>query len=144
MKRSTKNRILTIFIILIFIGSTAAFSILSSFENRQENNINWKAQIVILIFGEVYPIPANIGVNNETKAKVYTLSTDGIIYKSTNEDVTLKDFFEVWGQTFNSTCILDYCNNENNSVVLFVNGKENSEYELYKINNNDFIIIDYR
>lgn len=145
MKRSTKNRIITIFILLIFVGSTAAFSLLNAFNSGQGNIVNWRARIVILIFEEQYPIPTGIGiVNNETKAKVYTTSTDGIIYKTVSEDVTVKDFFDVWGQTFNSTCILDYCNTNTSSMVMYVNEVLNNEYELYTIKNNDVIIIDYR
>jgi len=148
MKKATKNRIITMFIILIFLGSTAAFSLLNAFGSDQQNVANWKARILIFTFGEQYLIPADIGVNNETKSKVYTLSTDGIIYKSVSEDVTLKDFFDVWGQTFNSTCILDYCNTNTSSMRMYIyrgeNKVENSDYELYVINNNDVIIIDYR
>ncbi|MEM5778079.1 MAG: hypothetical protein QXD43_01505 [Candidatus Aenigmatarchaeota archaeon] len=149
MKRATKNRIITIFIALIFIGSTAAFSILSSFENIRESYTNWKAQIIIVIYGEQYPIPSNIGIeNNKTKAKVYTGNTNGIIYKTVSEDITLKDFFDTWGQTFNSTCILEYCNTNTSSLAMYVwqgnKWVENFDYEYYKINNNDIILIDYR
>jgi hypothetical protein len=145
VKRSTKNRIITIFLLLIFLGSTAAFSLLSAFRNEQQNIEGWRARIAIVIFEEVYPIPANIGiVDNETKAKVFTTDSNGFISKSVSEDITLKDFFDIWGQNFNSTCILDYCNSGNNSMVMYVNGNENSDYELYAIKNNDMIVIDYR
>jgi len=127
----------------MFLGSSLTFAIISAFPNEQ-NITGWRARVVIVIFQELYPIPADMGVTNETKAKVYTISTDGIISKSVAEDVTLKDFFEVWGQTFNSTCILDYCNTNTSSMVMYVNGKENTDYELYTIKNNDVIIIDYR
>lgn len=145
MKRATKNRIITIFLLIIFLGSTAAFSIMSAFGGEQQNVASWRARIVIVIFEEQYPIPSGIGVvNNETKAKVYTTSTDGIIYKTVSEDVKVKDFFDIWGQTFNSNCILDYCNTNTSSLVMYVNGKLNNEYELYTIKGNDVIIIDYR
>lgn len=150
MKRSTKNRIITIFIILIFLGSTAAFSILSTFQTGQ-GNANWVAKIAIIINGDQYPIPSDVGVvNNETKSKVYTASTDGLIYKTVSGDVTLKDFFNTWSKTFNSTCILDYCNTNTSSMKMYVwdssNSKwvENYDYELYTIKSNDVIMIDYR
>lgn len=128
----------------MFLGSSLTFAIISAFPSEQ-NITKWAARIVIVIFGELYPIPADVGIiNNETKAKVFTLNSEGIISKSVNEDVTLKDFFEVWNQTFNSTCILDYCNNANNSMRMYVNGKENLDYELYVIKNNDIVVIDYR
>jgi len=144
MKRSTKNRIITIFILLIFIGSTAAFSIISAF-NTGNAPTGWSAQVAIVLYGEMYPIPADLGIiNNETAAKIYTGDSDGIIHKSVSENVTLKDFFAVWNQTFNSTCILSYCNTNTSSMKMFVNGKLNTAYELYVIQDRDVIIIDYR
>ena len=149
MKKETKRRIITIFILLMFLGSSLTYAIISAFPSGQANNSSWVARIVIVINGESYPIPADIGfINNETKAKVYTVDTEGTIMKSVSEDVTLKDFFIVWNQTFNSTCILDYCNTNSSSMKMYVyqgnNKVENSEYELYTIKNNDVIIIDYR
>lgn len=143
MKRATKTRIITIFILLMFLGSSITYAIISAFPN--ENTVSgWGAQLVIVIFGEQYPIPAEIGYTNESKAKVYTTSTDGILYKSISEDVTLKDFFDAWNKTLNSTCILDYCNTNTSSMVMYVNGKGNFDYEYYIIKNNDIIVIDYR
>jgi len=144
MKRTTKTRIITIFILLMFLGSSITYAIISAFP--QENTVSgWAAQLFIVIYGEQYPISADIGiVGNETVGKIYTTSTDGILYKSVNEDVTLGDFFNEWNQTFNSTCILSYCNTNTSSMVMFVNGKQNSEYEYYIIQNRDVIVIDYR
>lgn len=144
MKRSTKNQIITIFVLLIFLGSSLTFAIISAFPSEQSNT-SWVARIVIYINGEIYPIPSDIGiVNNETKAKVYTGNSDGFIFKTVSDDVTLKDFFDIWGKTFNSTCILDYCNTNTSSVVMYVNRVVNPDFELYKIQNNNLIEIDYR
>jgi len=144
MKKSTKNQIITVFVLIIFLGSSLTFAIISAFPNEQ-NSVNWAARIIIYINGEVYQIPSDTGiVNNETKAKVYTGNTQGIIFKTVSDDVTLKDFFDVWSKTFNSTCILEYCNTNTSSVMLYVNRVENPDFELYKIKNNDIIEIDYR
>ena len=143
MKRATKNRIITIFILLMFLGSSITYAIISAFPGESTTSV-WRAQLVILVFGDQYPIPTDIGNTNESKSKVYTTSTDGILYKSVNDDVTLKDFFDAWGKTFNSTCILDYCKTNTSSMAMFVNGKENLDYEYYIIKNYDIIIIDYR
>ncbi len=143
MKRATKTRIITIFILLTFLGSSITYAIISAFPG--ENTVSgWRAQLVIIKFRDQYPIPAEIGYTNESKAKVYTKSTDGILYKSISEDVTLKDFFDTWNKTFNSTCILDYCNTNTSSMVMYVNERENFDYEYYIIKNNDIIVIDYR
>ena len=105
----------------------------------------WAAGISVVIFGSQQYIPSGIGINDDnTYDKIYTLSNDNIIYKSTEDSVMVKDFFEVWGENFNSTCVMDYCNNNESSMVMYVNGVMNTNYELYTIQNRDVIIIDYR
>ena len=144
MKTSTKKQIITIIILVAMLGGSVAYAIIAAVPSSNQVQPNWGAQIAIVIFNEQYPIPADIGVTNQTTAKVFTTSSDGIIYKIGTEDVMLKDFFDEWGQKFNSTCILDYCNNENSSMRMYVNNKESMDYELYVIKNGDFILIDYR
>jgi hypothetical protein len=141
MKKATKQQILTIVLLLIFIGSSFTYAITILFEPQ---NVEWSASLYIVIFNEPVEIPSEIGVTGESKAKLYTLQADNKIYKNTQEDVKLGEFFEIWGKTFNRTCILDYCNVGNNSMKMYVNNQENSDYELYTIKNNDVIKIDYR
>jgi hypothetical protein len=146
MKRETKKQLMSIFVLLVFSGSIVTYALLYIFP-QQEKQTNWRARLIISIFEQPQIIPAGIGVVNETKAKLYTLDDDGIIYKTVQEDVTLGDFFEIWGKNFNSTCIFNYCNNENHSMRMYVwNGKwvENFDYDLYVIRNGDTILIDYR
>jgi hypothetical protein len=131
----------------MFLGSSLTYAIMFAFPS-ESNTAGWRARIIIVINGEQHPISADVGVTNETKAKVYTGNTDGVISKSVSEDVTLKDFFDVWNKTFNSNCILDYCNTNTSSMKMYLwennNWVENSDYELYTIKNNDVIMIDYR
>lgn len=144
MRKSTKKQITTVFILLIFLASSVTYAIISAVPSGN-SAAGWQAQLIIVIFGEQYPVPSNVGVaGNETTGKIYTISTDGVLYKSVEGDVALKDFFDAWGQTFNSTCILTYCNTNTSSVAMFVNDKANFEYENYIIQRNDFIVIDYR
>jgi hypothetical protein len=144
MKNSTKKQIITIIILIAMLGSSIAYAIMSAVPSSNQVQSNWKALIAIVIFNEQYLIPADIGVTNQTTTKVFTTNSDGIIYKTGTEDVTLKDFFDEWGQKFNSTCIIDYCNTNTSSMRMYVNNKENKDYELYIIKNGDFILIDYR
>ena len=121
MKKSTQKKIISVFIIFAFLGSSLTYAIIYAFpvENQQGT---WVARVSILIFGELQQIPAGVGITDDTRQKVYTLDYDNLIYKDTDEQVTLGDFFDIWDQNFNSTCILDYCNNENSSMVMYVNG----------------------
>jgi hypothetical protein len=151
VKRSTKNRIITIFLLLIFLVSVAATGLLSTFQSGNQNSATWAAEIIIVINETQYPIPSDLGITgNATTGKFYTGNTNGTIYKTVSGDVKLKDFFDTWNQTFNSTCILSYCNTNTSSMKMYVwdyaNSKwaENHDYELYTIKNNDVIMIDYR
>jgi hypothetical protein len=145
MRKSTKKKIMAIAISLAFTASIATTAISFIFPNENQNNQSWAARLSIVIFGQLQTIPAGVGItNNQTADKLYTLNNNNIIYKNSTGDVTLKDFFDVWGENFNSTCILDYCDNGNNSMIMYVNGVANTDYELYVIQNQDDIIIDYR
>jgi hypothetical protein len=148
VKKSTKKQVLTLLLIVAFLGSSIAFALISAFPSQNQPQTNWSAQLVITIFGNQYTIPADIGVTNETRTNLFTINSDGIIYKTGTEDSTLGDFFKTWGKNFNSTCILDYCNNQNNSMKMYLhsgnNWVANSEYENYVIKNGDIIWIDYR
>ena len=143
MRKSTQKKIISVFIIFAFLGSSLTYAIIYAFPTENQSS-SWAARISIVIFGELQQIPAGVGIVNNQTEKVYTVDNSGIIYKSTNEDVTLGEFFNIWGENFNSSCILDYCNNENNSMIMYVNGAVNTGYNLYKIQNQDNIIIDYR
>ena len=127
----------------MFLGSSLTYAIISSITPTQQE-IPWQAALFVVIFEDPVEIPAGVGVENETRAKLYTLNYDNIIYKEGEEDSTLRDFFEIWGETFNSTCILDYCNNANNSIRMYVNNRETLDYEYYVIRDRDVIVIDYR
>lgn len=53
-------------------------------------------------------------------------------------------FFEkVWRKSFNSTCVLNYCNGDSGTVKMFVNGKENAKFENYIPKDKDEILIDF-
>ncbi|MBN2202748.1 MAG: hypothetical protein JW700_00985 [Candidatus Aenigmarchaeota archaeon] len=145
MKKTTKKKLISVFIISAFLFSSFAYALSFSFSSTNNDSDVWAAGISVVIFGSQQPIPAGLGVNDDnTYDKLYTLSNDNIIYKSTDESVMVKDFFEIWGENFNSTCIMNYCNNNQSSMVMYVNGVLNTDYELYTIQNRDVIIIDYR
>ncbi|MFH1257585.1 MAG: hypothetical protein ABIG96_03960 [Candidatus Micrarchaeota archaeon] len=61
---------------------------------------------------------------------------------------TLGLFFKSLNMHFNSTCfIIDdgtpYCNSSQNTLKLYVNGKQNSEFGEYELNDLDKILISY-
>lgn len=143
MKKSTQKKIISIFIIFAFLGSSLTYAIISAFPTESQSE-TWVARVSVVIFGELRTIPAGLGIENNETGRIYTLNYDNIIYKSTQDEVRLGEVFDLWGENFNSTCIMDYCNSGNNSMVMYVNGVRNTDYELYLIQNQDNIIIDYR
>jgi hypothetical protein len=144
MKRSTKKQILSLFILFAFIGSSITYALISAVPVSEQVQSNWAARIDIVINNQLYTIPGGIGMSENSTAKLFTQSSNNIIYKTGSQDASLRDFFEIWGKTFNSTCILEYCNSDSASMRMYVNNAENFDYELYKIKSGDYIQIDYR
>jgi len=143
MRKSTKKKIMAMVISVAFTASIATTAISFMFPTQDQNQV-WAARVSVVIFNELQTMPAGLGIENNTTGKIYTLNYDNIIYKNTSDDIRLRDVFEMWGEQFNSTCIMNYCNNENNLMIMYVNRAVNTDYELYVIKNQDDIIIDYR
>jgi len=146
MKKRAKQ-ILTIVILLIFLGSGFTGIILSIIPGGM--GTSWRAGLFIIIHGEQIEIPAKIGFIDDAPSEgFYTLDDSSIIFKGTSEDLPLGDFFKTWGKIFNSTCIFEYCNNGNHSMKMYIirgdDKIENFEYENYIVKDRDMILIDYR
>jgi hypothetical protein len=143
MKRSTKKQLLSLFILFAFLGSSITYAVISAVP-PEEIQSNWRSLLVINIYNQQYPIPAGIGITDNKTSKLFTNNNDGMMYKTGTEDVTVGDFFLIWGKNFNQTCILEHCNDASGSMRMYVNNVENFEYDFYKIKNGDYILIDYR
>lgn len=122
--------------------------------------IHWHPHLRIIIKGEEQFIPPNIGIsigNNMDNqisgmrmSPTHTHESDGTIHLENNkpwlkpETLTLGYFFKVWGKNFNSSCIFEYCGNENRSLTMTINGEPNFEFEKYLMQDKDEIIIEYK
>lgn len=122
--------------------------------------IHWHPYLKIIINGNEIEIPANIGVTignvidtdigmEYQMSPTHTHSNDGKIHMENNapwkkpETLTLGYFFKVWGNTFNSTCIFEYCNGPNGTITMTVNGQPNKEFDKYPMKDGDQIVIEY-
>ncbi len=107
--------------------------------------IHWHPHLTIRINGKEETIPANIGIGR-VHYPMHTHDTDGVIHMENNrpakKTVTLGYFFEVWGKTFNKACIFDYCTNKG-TLKMYINSKENFEFEDYFMHDKDEILIEY-
>ncbi len=108
--------------------------------------IHWHPHLTITIDGQETAIPVNIGITSNAHFPVHTHETDGIIHMENNapskRTVTLGYFFEVWGKKLSKDCIFDYCTDKG-ELKMYVNGKENTEFENYFMQDKDEILIEY-
>ncbi len=122
-------------------------------------SIHWHPKLKVSVEGVEQTIPIGIGINvgnvidaelsGMKMAPTHTHESDGTIHMENQcpqkkpETFTLGYFFKVWGKSFNTTCILDYCSNGSKRVKLTVNGIENAEFGNYKMHDGDVIVISY-
>lgn len=99
----------------------------------------------IYIHNNAVIIPGYIGITQTPFCMhpVHTHDPFGIIHLQfpTQTEVKLKEFFSMWGKRFNSNCILDACNGRTGKVSMSVNGKENHDFENYRMHDQDRIEI---
>ena len=134
-----------------------------------QGSIHWHPRLKIIIKGEVFHIPDNIGVGDSATdssigsdmgaAPIHThdlaedpaeetengrrLHMESLNPQLKPSTLSLWYFFKVWGKTFNSTCIFDKCNGPNGQVKMFVNDKPNTDFDKYFMHDGDRILIVY-
>lgn len=104
----------------------------------------------IKILGVEETMPNGIGVEGSIMRPIHTHDSSGKLHLESPciRNFKLKEFFELWGRNFNSTCIFEFCTNSTNSMKVTVNGKEISSVEDYNIEDYvmkdlDDIVIEY-
>lgn len=98
----------------------------------------------IIIDGKEQIIPANIGIGSNLMRPLHTHDSSGKIHIEAlcQREFKLREFFEIWDKEFSNDCIFDYCV-DNGSLKMYVNGKENLEFENYFMQDKDQIHIEY-
>lgn len=114
------------------------------------NGMHWHPKLTITIKGKKQEFPANLGIgavhqkihthDEDAKDGVVHMEMQGVVIK---DDIKLDNFFRIWGKDFNSTQIFDNKNDADGTVKMTVNGKENIEFENYKMRDGDQIEIKY-
>lgn len=56
----------------------------------------------------------------------------------------LGDFFKIWQKTFNSSCVLDRCIDQDHTLKVFLNGLEDNRFEALPLHDGDNIKIVYK
>ncbi|MEC9120803.1 MAG: hypothetical protein VYC33_05730 [Candidatus Thermoplasmatota archaeon] len=114
-------------------------------------NINHiHATLSISINDEDVAIPEDVGIQDSVCPNgmrgVHTHDNTGRLHIETpgQMNATIGAFFAIWGEEFDDRHILNHVANDNNEVVMFVNGQQNFEYENYVMVDGDVIEIEYR
>lgn len=97
------------------------------------------------ILGTPQTIPDNVGRSDTVLRPIHTHDSTGRLHVESPcvRDYTLADFFSIWGQEFNSTCIMGYCNGGNHSVSMTVDGLPSGAFEKLVLKDGDNIVIAY-
>jgi len=101
-------------------------------------------ELRIIIDGSLVTIPEGVGILSNCMKPIHTHDPSGTLHiESAYRDYpyTLGDFFEVWGQPFNSGQILSCKADPTQRITMTVNGVPNNEYEKYVMRDGDKIVI---
>jgi len=141
--------IIIILAVLVLLGGVVWSRTLSSSDPEvvSANGIHWHPQVEVYIKGERQDIPNNLGsvgvhspIHTHEDAPIVHMEIGGVVR---GDDTSLSNFFRVWGKKFSSNRIFDYQNGSEGMVYMFVNGKKNTEFEKYHMQNGDRIEIRY-
>lgn len=139
---------------LLYSGVFTSLSQLPS-TNHDKMLMHIHPHIEILVDGKQVTIPANVGIGSNTwknhaldeygmtgMAPLHTHDTSGTIHVESNtvRDYTLGEFFDVWGVSFNESCILDECSSSGRVSVTF-DGTTNNEYRNHILKDGEVIRI---
>ena len=111
---------------------------------------HYHVNVEIIIDGDDYLIANNIGIEDSNcpdgMRGIHTHDDTGKLHIETPSDMdaTLGSFFNIWGKNFDEDEILGNHENSDYEIVMYVNGKSNSEFEQYSMQNNDNIEIRYQ
>jgi hypothetical protein len=108
------------------------------------------ARLTIAILDSPYPIPANIGiVSADCMRLLHTHDGSGTIHIESPvphgvRELTLREFFVVWGQPLSSTQVLSYVADATHAVTLTVDGVPDTSFGNLILRNGQDIVIEYR
>lgn len=154
-RKRTKRKVIRMSLVILSIAAVVGLFIwfavqqppVSEGDIIARKGLHWHPELTININGVRQSIPTNIGIGAVHKP-IHTHDDTGVIHlefggRVIKNDIIVKKFFDAWGKQFNSSCILEHCNGPEGTVSMTVNGKENTEYEQYLMQDKDKIEIYY-
>ena len=102
-------------------------------------------KVQIMINGEEFPIPTDIGIFPNGMKVIHTHEGDGTLHVESPypHQFYLEDFFTICGKRFTDKCIFEYCEDESHALEVYVNGEKSSLYGLIPLYDQDEIRIIY-
>lgn len=99
----------------------------------------------MVINGKPITVPANLGVGFAYISPFHTHDATGILHVEAPEikDFKIGQFFDQWGVDLNDNCVGTYCADENNKLVVGVNGQPITNVRDYVVKQHDKIYIWY-
>ncbi len=148
MNKKIKNALwwaIPLILFIVIVGWVLTLPKKSNVDIISNNGIHWHANVSIKIKGENIEIPDRIGIG-AVHNPMHTHDSDGEIHMEYNRavresDTTLSRFFDVWGKDFSSSGIMGRQSGVDGTLKMFVNGKENIEFDKYKMKDGDKIDI---
>ncbi|HEY4482847.1 MAG TPA: hypothetical protein VI953_01605 [Candidatus Paceibacterota bacterium] len=124
----------------------------SSSQIISENSIHGHAHLLITIKGKHIIIPAGVGLTQQVEHPdiLHTHLADNEIHMEMDppiydKQITVGEFFKVWGQRFTKRCIFDNCTSTSLStgggLHFLVNGRLNNDFDKYIMRDGDEIEI---
>ncbi len=114
--------------------------------SHQNIALHIHSDLKILIDDEEFLIPANIGILPGIMRPLHTHDSTGEIHIEGPyaRDFTVGEFFQIWEQTFNSTCVFEYCTIPGvGEMEMFVNGEKSESYDNLILRDGQEITIEY-
>lgn len=151
-----RNWIISIAIIVIIIWGLYSLINSGSFGDAPITEINidgynnlvidMNTHLEINIDENPIEIPSSIGIQPGITRPLHTHDSTGDIHIASlyPRDFTLGEFFQVWGMTFNESCILEHCTIPGvGAMEMFVNGEKSESYDRLNLRDGDEILIEY-
>jgi hypothetical protein len=101
----------------------------------------------IIIDGKDITIPAGIGIElSGCERFIHTHDDTGTIHIEPNyyKELTLGDFFAVWGEQLSPDQVLGYKRDAGHEIVMMVDGKPSQDFGNLVLKDNQEIVLEYR
>ncbi len=83
------------------------------------------SRLELYVHGQRVPVPAEVGITPDITSPLHTHDATGVIHVESSEQrtFTLGEFFDVWGVRLTQSCLGAYCDGDEGTLRVFVNGE---------------------